>query len=1249
VSGAQVRLQASGVDSTKAATFINSTQLQVSATFGNDPSTWTAQVINPSGATSGTFSFAVNAPMPVITSLSPSSASAGGAAFTLTVNGDTFDHASVVRWNGANRTTTLILSPSGQLVTGLQASISAADIASAGTAQVTVYSPGSGGGTSSAASFTMVATRLLAPTLTLPSDGAMNVPTTTGFSWSNVIGNHGYRIIVSTSYADMTTDPTSEGNPSPAGGFNVNLTTYDQTSYAPTSALSAGTKYYWEVHAKAGTLDQAGYWSQGSFTTAVIGTQYMGIDVSHWQGTIDWSKVLAEGDKIFAYIKASQGINYSAYVPYFDTNAALAQGVGIVVGAYHFAAPDQVPNDPTDLHNDAVSEAHYFVQVASSYLKSINLQPMLDLEDGNLNDGGGCGGLASAGDWAQIAQWTTDWAAEVRQEVSSSLTPILYMTRDYASHLLGVSPSLTSYRLWIADPGDPSSSPMPYGNWTPTAWPWSIWQYYGAPTGGSANVPGIQFATDLDILNPTTTLSILEIGQPTTQYDRQSAVAYALKYANYVTSDGYFWEQSYPPTYIGALTPVPSDGVDCAHFVSSAIGDEAHEQGGGLIVPNATGTNAYGNPSASGLMNWLLNSGNAVTEASVNDLSPGDVIAYDWQSDGSIDHVALYLGNGDIAAHSVSYSGVSWDIYKSNSSLGPFIDGKWAQFIHIVGAATNLPIIQMLDPEPRSLVYGTPLTINYTVSDTGGPGLQQVELWRAPDDGGVPGDWGNQAIMVNPASGTASVSGSFLDVPPPGVWWYGIHVKDINGNYRTEQQCGLNPISVVVAADTTPPTVTKVLVRGSTWTSSFPDYLGYSIPVGRGSQLLTLPWTNIDQIKVVFSENVAVAKSDLALSGVNTTTYNVSGGTFTYDSGSCTATWTLPQAIGADMLMIRLYSTGSNAIKDIAGNALDGEWTNPTSTTQSSSSNYPSGNGTAGGDFLFRFNVLPGDVSQDGMVISNDVVKVRNKLGTTTTDSAYSILMDVNGDGMIISNDLVKVRNQLGMQLPEGELVVPSDMLAAITSLSPLAAEQIMPIEATPSLIGTSDSNLVALLNSVMAQASSSVVLAMASPLAVLKMDDLQSNIYIANTPALSTEPPFASTNVLSPWILYPFAVDQAISDLNHSKLQTPRQVARSINISPSTAANFRALEEKPSELLQPHLVQQVLKDTQKTKTIRIADKLSPYYNRRKTEPTNSIETWNESLTQISQELEDSFTDTEMFLAEPGFHFRKESRHDISI
>src|SRR5208282_1246413 len=68
-----------------------------------------------------------------ITSISPSSATAGGPLFTLTVNGYNFDNTSVAQWNGANLSTTCV--NSGQLT----ASVPATDIAAAGTFPVTVF------------------------------------------------------------------------------------------------------------------------------------------------------------------------------------------------------------------------------------------------------------------------------------------------------------------------------------------------------------------------------------------------------------------------------------------------------------------------------------------------------------------------------------------------------------------------------------------------------------------------------------------------------------------------------------------------------------------------------------------------------------------------------------------------------------------------------------------------------------------------------------------------------------------------------------------------------------------------------------------------------------------------------------------------------------------------------------------------------------------------------------------------------
>jgi len=90
-----------------------------------------------------------NNPAPSITTLAPSSATAGTGAFTLTVSGTGFISSSVVTWNGSPRSTTYVGT------TQLQATISASDIASAGTGQVAVFNPTTGGGTSGNSIFTI--------------------------------------------------------------------------------------------------------------------------------------------------------------------------------------------------------------------------------------------------------------------------------------------------------------------------------------------------------------------------------------------------------------------------------------------------------------------------------------------------------------------------------------------------------------------------------------------------------------------------------------------------------------------------------------------------------------------------------------------------------------------------------------------------------------------------------------------------------------------------------------------------------------------------------------------------------------------------------------------------------------------------------------------------------------------------------------------------------------------------------------
>ncbi len=90
-------------------------------------------------AVGATAAFATNA-LPFINApLSPAQKTPGSVAFTLTVNGTGFVSGATVNWNGNARTTTFVSSSQ------VTATINAADVATAGTALVTVSNPAPGG------------------------------------------------------------------------------------------------------------------------------------------------------------------------------------------------------------------------------------------------------------------------------------------------------------------------------------------------------------------------------------------------------------------------------------------------------------------------------------------------------------------------------------------------------------------------------------------------------------------------------------------------------------------------------------------------------------------------------------------------------------------------------------------------------------------------------------------------------------------------------------------------------------------------------------------------------------------------------------------------------------------------------------------------------------------------------------------------------------------------------------------------
>ncbi len=137
-------------------TFVSSTQLTAAVPASLIASAGSANItaINTGGSASAATAFPITAPTPTITGLSPISATAGGAAFTLTVNGTNFLAGAVVQWNGTALTTTFVssgavmdcswLEPITTFVstTQLTAAVAATLIASAGSANITAVNTG---------------------------------------------------------------------------------------------------------------------------------------------------------------------------------------------------------------------------------------------------------------------------------------------------------------------------------------------------------------------------------------------------------------------------------------------------------------------------------------------------------------------------------------------------------------------------------------------------------------------------------------------------------------------------------------------------------------------------------------------------------------------------------------------------------------------------------------------------------------------------------------------------------------------------------------------------------------------------------------------------------------------------------------------------------------------------------------------------------------------------------------------------
>jgi hypothetical protein len=172
--------------SSRPATFVSSTELQLGVTAADLAVGGTAQVevMNPApgGGSSSAVTITIAYPAPMITALSPATVTVGSAAFPLTIIGTGFTPTSVVQYNGVARATMYVSA------TTLTITVNAGDVASVATAAISVVNGGPGGGTSAPmtltiAKYTTPAISSITPT-SIPANSPDTVVTIQGSGFS---------------------------------------------------------------------------------------------------------------------------------------------------------------------------------------------------------------------------------------------------------------------------------------------------------------------------------------------------------------------------------------------------------------------------------------------------------------------------------------------------------------------------------------------------------------------------------------------------------------------------------------------------------------------------------------------------------------------------------------------------------------------------------------------------------------------------------------------------------------------------------------------------------------------------------------------------------------------------------------------------------------------------------------------------------------------------------------------------------
>lgn len=187
-------------------------------------------------------------------------------------------------------------------------------------------------------------------------------------------------------------------------------------------------------------------------------TIYEGIDVSSWQGEIDFSQVKASGIEV-VYIKSSEG--FRSVDSYFEQNYTNAKNAGLKVGFYHYVTARSV--------EDAVRQANFFVSTISG--KSPDCKLAMDFES--------FGSLGRE----EINQIALTFMQTVK---NVSGKDVIIYSDEYNANSTFES-NLATYPLWVAQ--YEVSEPTVREHWSN----WAGWQYTDR-----GEVPGISSYVDRD-------------------------------------------------------------------------------------------------------------------------------------------------------------------------------------------------------------------------------------------------------------------------------------------------------------------------------------------------------------------------------------------------------------------------------------------------------------------------------------------------------------------------------------------------------------------------------------------------------------------------------------------------------------------------------------------------------------------------------------------------------------------------------